>query len=82
LGYPSKTAEALAGPTGAEPRYPRTIPPVWRVPTRNASFTGRNEVLEKLHDQLIGKSTAVVLPAMARRRGFQSELDRRPTVAD
>jgi tetratricopeptide (TPR) repeat protein len=59
LGYPPKLANQLTGP---EPRYPRTIPPVWRVPTRNASFTGRNEVLEKLHDQLIGGSTAVVLP--------------------
>jgi tetratricopeptide (TPR) repeat protein len=59
LGYPPKLTEHLAGP---EPRYPRTIPPVWRVPTRNASFTGRNDVLEKLHDQLIGSSTAVVLP--------------------
>lgn len=59
LGYPPRLAGQLVGP---EPRYPRTIPPVWRVPTRNASFTGRNEVLEKLHDQLIGSSTAVVLP--------------------
>jgi hypothetical protein len=59
LGNPPKLAEQLTAP---EPRYPRTIPPVWRVPTRNASFTGRNEVLEKLHDQLIGTSTAVVLP--------------------
>ena len=59
LGYPPKMADQLTGP---EPRYPRTIPPVWRVPTRNASFTGRNEILEKLHDQLIGGSTAVVLP--------------------
>jgi tetratricopeptide (TPR) repeat protein len=59
LGYPPRLADQL---TGSEPRYPRTIPPVWRVPTRNASFTGRNEVLERLHDQLIGSSTAVVLP--------------------
>jgi TIR domain/Tetratricopeptide repeat/AAA domain len=59
LGNPPKLAGQLSTP---EPRYPRTIPPVWRVPTRNASFTGRNEVLEKLHDQLIGTSTAVVLP--------------------
>ena len=55
-------AEAGRPERGPEPRYPRTIPPVWRVPTRNASFTGRNEILEKLHDQLIGGSTAVVLP--------------------
>jgi TIR domain/Tetratricopeptide repeat/NB-ARC domain/CobQ/CobB/MinD/ParA nucleotide binding domain len=59
LGNPPKLADQLTGP---EPRYPRTIPPVWRVPTRNASFTGRNEILEHLHDQLIGASTAVVLP--------------------
>src|SRR5579859_2697735 len=59
LGYPPKLADQLTGP---EPRYPRTIPPVWRVPTRNASFTGRNEILERLHDQLIGSRTAVVLP--------------------
>jgi tetratricopeptide (TPR) repeat protein len=69
LGYPPKLADALAVPPSAEPRYPRTIPPVWRVPTRNASFTGRNEVLEKLHDQLIGKSTAVVLPVALHGQG-------------
>lgn len=59
LGHPPKLAEHLTAP---EPRYPRTIPPVWHVPTRNASFTGRNEILEKIHDQLIGTSTPVVLP--------------------
>jgi len=62
LGHPAQKVDLLAGATGTQPRYPRTIPAVWRVPARNASFTGRNEVLEKLHDQLIGKSTAVVLP--------------------
>lgn len=45
-----------------EPRWPRTIPPVWNAPTRNAAFTGRNAVLEKLRDQLAGSSKAVVLP--------------------
>jgi tetratricopeptide (TPR) repeat protein len=69
LGHPPKLADPLAGQAAAEPRYPRTIPPVWRVPTRNASFTGRNEVLEKLHDQLIGKSTAVVLPVALHGQG-------------
>jgi tetratricopeptide (TPR) repeat protein len=44
------------------PRYPRTIPPVWQIPNRNASFTGRGDELERLRDQLIGGSTAVVLP--------------------
>jgi tetratricopeptide (TPR) repeat protein len=62
LGYPPNLAGQLDGTNAPEPRYPRTIPPVWRVPTRNASFTGRNEVLETLHEQLIGSSKAVVLP--------------------
>jgi TIR domain/Tetratricopeptide repeat/NB-ARC domain/CobQ/CobB/MinD/ParA nucleotide binding domain len=52
-----------AAPGGLRaPRYPRTIPPVWQVPNRNASFTGRSEELERLRDQLVGGSTAVVLP--------------------
>ena len=38
------------------------MPPVWRVPTRNAVFTGRAEVLEQLHDRLVGTSMAVVAP--------------------
>jgi len=45
-----------------EPRFPRAIPPVWNVPTRNAAFTGRNDVLEKLREQLASSSQAVVLP--------------------
>jgi len=65
----TRPADGLAAEGGTEPRYPRTIPSVWRVPTRNASFTGRNEVLEKLHDQLIGKSTAVVLPVALHGQG-------------
>jgi hypothetical protein len=44
------------------PRYPRTIPPVWGAPARNASFTGRGEELERLREQLMGSSRAVVLP--------------------
>ena len=56
LGNPPKLIDQ------PEPRFPRTIPPVWHVPARNASFIGRNEILEKLHDQLIGSSTPVALP--------------------
>jgi tetratricopeptide (TPR) repeat protein len=69
LGYPPQSADAVEGATVPEPRYPRTIPPVWKVPTRNASFTGRNEVLERLHDQLIGNSTAAVLPVALHGQG-------------
>ena len=47
--------------TDAKPRFPHD-PAGVEGPARNASFTGRNNVLEHLHDQLIGSSTAVVLP--------------------
>jgi tetratricopeptide (TPR) repeat protein len=60
LGYTQQTGDQPSSPQ--EPRYPRAVPPVWNVPTRNASFTGRNNVLEKLRDQLEGSSRAVVLP--------------------
>ena len=45
-----------------EPRYPKSIPFVWNTPARNAAFTGRDEVLDRLRDQLVGSSEAVVLP--------------------
>jgi hypothetical protein len=43
-------------------RFPGSIPPVWNVQPRNASFTGRNSVLEHLRDQLATKAVSVVLP--------------------
>jgi tetratricopeptide (TPR) repeat protein len=49
-------------PVPAEPRYPKSIPLVWNAPARNASFTGRNDVLDALRDELLGSSQAVVLP--------------------
>ena len=43
-------------------RFPGSIPPVWNVQPRNASFTGRNSILEHLRDQLATKAVSVVLP--------------------
>ena len=62
LGYPPKLTVQPPGVSARPPRYPRTNPPVWRVPARNAVFTGRADVLEQLHDRLAGSSVAVVAP--------------------
>lgn len=39
----------------------RTAPRIWNVPNRNADFTGRGAILEKLHDELAGGRKAAVL---------------------
>ena len=45
------------------PRFPGTdTPAIWHVPPRNADFTGRHALLEKLRDQLLEGSPTVVLP--------------------
>jgi tetratricopeptide (TPR) repeat protein len=38
-----------------------SVPQIWNVPYRNADFTGREAILERLHDGLAGDGTAVVL---------------------
>ena len=62
LGSPPKLTDPALVPKTPLPRYPRTIPPVWRMPTRNHWFTGRGEVLEQVHAQLLGSGKAVVMP--------------------
>ncbi|MFC7385233.1 FxSxx-COOH system tetratricopeptide repeat protein [Sphaerisporangium rhizosphaerae] len=61
LGQPSPRGRredaAVVGP-----RFPGLRPPVWNVANRNAAFTGRNAVLERLRDQIVGSSKTVVLP--------------------
>jgi hypothetical protein len=39
----------------------KMAPRIWNVPNRNADFTGRSAILEKLHDDLVGGRKAVVL---------------------
>src|SRR5450756_526051 len=62
LGSPPKLTDPALVPKASVPRYPRTIPPVWRMPARNRWFTGRADVLEQLHEQLLGSGKAVVMP--------------------
>ena len=37
------------------------VPQIWNVPNRNADFTGRDTILDRLRDELAGDGTAVVL---------------------
>ena len=48
-------------PDHAGPRAATVAPRIWNVPNRNADFTGREPILERLHDELAGDGTAVVL---------------------
>jgi len=50
---------SLDGPLDA-PEYAR-FPLIWNVPNRNADFTGRATVLERLRSELAGDGTAAVL---------------------
>jgi tetratricopeptide (TPR) repeat protein len=45
-----------------EARFPGSIPPVFNVAPRNPNFTGRNEVLESLRNQMATAPVSVVLP--------------------
>ncbi|ACU69461.1 putative ATP/GTP-binding protein [Catenulispora acidiphila DSM 44928] len=59
-------AEAVvSGVTGEQTggaRFPAATPRVWSAPGRNATFTGRDAMLEKLRDGIVGSSSAVILP--------------------
>jgi tetratricopeptide (TPR) repeat protein len=48
-------------PAAERPRFPTALPSVWNVPfRRNPDFTGRDELLGPLADQLAGGGTAVI----------------------
>ncbi|NUR62939.1 MAG: tetratricopeptide repeat protein [Catenulispora sp.] len=55
-------AEASAVDLASGPRFPGISPRIWDVPGRNATFTGRGEVLERLRDGIAGSSPTVILP--------------------
>jgi hypothetical protein len=50
-------------PDSPKESRPRLVPEVWgRVPPRNKNFTGREELLDRLHHGIVGSDVAVVLP--------------------
>jgi hypothetical protein len=48
-------------PLVSVPQVSAMVPQIWNVPNRNADFTGRGTILDRLHDELTGDGTAVVL---------------------
>ncbi len=60
LERPAQPAGITAAP-GDGPRFPGTVPRIWKAPARNADFTGRAETLELLRDKLAGGGVAVVV---------------------
>jgi tetratricopeptide (TPR) repeat protein len=56
------TQSLSSGPTSAErPRFPGRVPPIWNVAARNADFTGRAAILERIRDKLAGGDTTAVV---------------------
>ncbi|GAA0223976.1 FxSxx-COOH system tetratricopeptide repeat protein [Cryptosporangium japonicum] len=62
LDLPPESAEGVGADPADGPRFPGAQPTVWQVPSRNASFTGRADELERLRDKLAGGNQIVVLP--------------------
>ncbi|WP_170154286.1 FxSxx-COOH system tetratricopeptide repeat protein [Actinoplanes italicus] len=54
--YPDRTVPAVSG----GPRPPGSLPAVWNLARRNPGFTGRDEMLNRLHASLRGGSRVAV----------------------
>jgi tetratricopeptide (TPR) repeat protein len=65
-GRPATPPRFPRTPTpAARPRFPTALPPVWNVPyRRNLSFTGREQALAELADQLGRGAAAAVTQAL------------------
>ncbi len=59
-GFPGSVQLSLI----EQPRFPGALPPIWNIPyQRDMFFTGREDILEKLHNTLTtGKTAALTQP--------------------
>jgi hypothetical protein len=53
-------SDARLTTSAAKPEFPGALPQYWNVPVRNRLFTGREDVLEKLHGELERDRRAVL----------------------
>jgi len=60
-GLELEVFHALGELTGDGMPAPARVPRIWNVPSRNADFTGRDELLDRLHGELAGDGKAIVL---------------------
>src|SRR6201996_3588995 len=52
-----------------KPRFPGRVPPIWNVAGRNADFTGRAAILERIRDKLAGGGISAVVALALHGRG-------------
>lgn len=59
--FTAAAARLPAQPAGGSILSAPAVPQIWNAPNRNADFTGRHDILRRLHDDLADDGTAVVL---------------------
>ncbi|MFF4114400.1 FxSxx-COOH system tetratricopeptide repeat protein [Streptomyces sp. NPDC001714] len=63
LSSPGRTVPGPAAPRSQSVPQRASVPVVWgNVPPNNPNFTGREELLEQVHEQLLTGDTSAVLP--------------------
>ncbi|MDG4831526.1 FxSxx-COOH system tetratricopeptide repeat protein [Solwaraspora sp. WMMD1047] len=61
---PGRETGSAGSGTLARKRFPNAEPPIWNVPPRNVTFTGRRALLEDIRDRLSAADTVVAPQAL------------------